>query len=49
LIAALHPLIGAIPIETMRQANEMVDRDAGKRTVDDAAAWLATKLVVPRK
>lgn len=49
LIAALQPLIGAIPIETMRQANEMVDRDAGKRTVDDAAAWLATKLVVPRK
>jgi osmoprotectant transport system permease protein len=49
LIAALRPLIGAISIETMRQANGMVDRDADKRTVEQAAAWLATKLVVPRK
>jgi osmoprotectant transport system permease protein len=49
LIAALRPLIGAIPIESMRQANGMVDRDAGKRTVGDVAAWLATKLVVSRK
>lgn len=45
LVAALQPLIGAIPIETMREANGMVDRDAGKRTVDEAAVWLATKLV----
>src|SRR6185503_9536209 len=29
---ALRPLIGAIPVERMRQANLMVDRDADKRT-----------------
>jgi osmoprotectant transport system permease protein len=38
--AALAPLIGAIPVERMRQANLMVDRDADKRTPDDAARWL---------
>ena len=32
LIAALRPLIGAIPVERMRQANLMVDRDDDKRT-----------------
>jgi osmoprotectant transport system permease protein len=48
LVAALQPLIGAIPIETMRQANGMVDRDADKQTVHQAATWLETKLAVPR-
>lgn len=38
--AALAPLIGAIPVERMRQANLMVDRDADKRTPDEAARWL---------
>jgi len=47
LLAVLQPLIGAISIETMRQANGMVDRDADKRTVHQAATWLASKLVVP--
>ncbi|MDR3526449.1 MAG: ABC transporter permease/substrate-binding protein [Rhizomicrobium sp.] len=47
LVAALQPLIGAIPIETMREANGMADRDAGKWTVAQTAAWLATKLAVP--
>ncbi len=49
LVAALQPLIGAISIETMRQANGMVDRDADKRTVEQAAEWLATKMVKPNK
>jgi osmoprotectant transport system permease protein len=40
LIAALRPLIGAIPIARMRQANLMVDRDEDKRTPAQAAAWL---------
>jgi osmoprotectant transport system permease protein len=41
LRAALAPLIGAIPVERMRQANYMLDRDTGKATVRDAAQFLA--------
>ncbi|WP_174275104.1 glycine betaine ABC transporter substrate-binding protein, partial [Sphingomonas bacterium] len=41
LRAALTPLIGAIPVETMREANYQVDRDADKATPEAAAAWLA--------
>jgi osmoprotectant transport system permease protein len=37
---ALAPLIGAIGIERMREANLMVDRDADKRTPEEAARWL---------
>jgi osmoprotectant transport system permease protein len=37
---ALRSLLGAIPVERMRQANLMVDRDADKRTPDEAARWL---------
>jgi len=37
---ALRSLIGAIPVERMRQANLMVDRDADKRTPAEAARWL---------
>jgi len=40
LVAALRPLVGAIPIERMRQANLMVDRDTDKRTPAEAAQWL---------
>jgi osmoprotectant transport system permease protein len=40
LVAALKPLLGAAPIERMRRANLMVDRDADKRTPAEAAAWL---------
>ena len=29
-----------IPVDVMRRANLMVDRDADKRTPADAAAWL---------
>jgi osmoprotectant transport system permease protein len=39
-IGALRPLIGAIPVERMRRANLMVDRDADKRTPEEAARWL---------
>jgi osmoprotectant transport system permease protein len=38
---ALQPLVGRIPIELMRQANLMVDRDADKVTPNAAASWLA--------
>jgi len=40
LVAALRPLVGAVPIERMRAANLMVDRDTDKRTPDEAARWL---------
>ena len=41
---ALEPLIGAIPIEAMREANLQVDRDANKTTPEAAAKWLAQRL-----
>ena len=40
LIAALRPLVGAIPVEKMREANYRVDRDADKQSPADSAAWL---------
>jgi osmoprotectant transport system permease protein len=40
IVEALHPLVGAISVERMRQANLMVDRDADKRTPAEAARWL---------
>jgi len=44
VIAALEPLIGAITVEAMREANLAVDReDAGKLTPKQAAAKLAVK------
>jgi osmoprotectant transport system permease protein len=39
-IAALRPLIGAIPIDHMQKANLMVDRDTDKSTPAEAARWL---------
>jgi osmoprotectant transport system permease protein len=44
LIGALKPLIGAISVEHMREANLAVDRDADKKTPEDAARALATTL-----
>lgn len=41
LRAALQPLIDAIPIERMREANMLVDRDADKKSPAEAARWLA--------
>jgi len=40
-VAALRPLIGAIPVETMRKANLSVDRDQDKQTPAQAATALA--------
>ena len=45
LIAILRPLIGRVPVEAMREANYMVDRDdAQKASPDVAARWLAKKV-----
>jgi osmoprotectant transport system permease protein len=41
LRGALQPLIGKIPVERMREANLMVDRDVDKASPDEAARWLA--------
>jgi osmoprotectant transport system permease protein len=42
--AALRPLIGAIPVEKMREANYLVDRDMDKQSPDAAARWLGRGL-----
>lgn len=44
LADALKPLIGAIDVDAMRQANFMVDRDDNKQTVIEAADWLARRI-----
>ncbi|HEX4534866.1 MAG TPA: ABC transporter permease/substrate-binding protein [Rhizomicrobium sp.] len=44
LIAALKPLIGAIDLKTMQQANLMVDRQTAKRSPEETAAWLAARI-----
>jgi osmoprotectant transport system permease protein len=44
---ALTPLIGAISVETMRQANFMLDRDTDKASLGDAVRFLAGKLNTP--
>jgi osmoprotectant transport system substrate-binding protein/osmoprotectant transport system permease protein len=41
---ALGPLVGAIPIDVMRQANYMVDRDTNRIAPAQAARWLESKL-----
>jgi osmoprotectant transport system permease protein len=43
-VAALKPLIGTVPVEAMREANYMVDRDAEKVSPDAAARWLEKKI-----
>jgi osmoprotectant transport system permease protein len=48
LRAALQPLIGAIPIERMREANMMVDRDTDKQSPAAAARWLAEQAGLER-
>ena len=40
LVAALEPVLSAIPVELMREANHRVDREQDKQTVSEAAAWL---------
>ncbi|GGE05401.1 ABC transporter permease [Tsuneonella deserti] len=43
-LAALGPLVGAIPVAAMREANFMVDRAEDKRSPEAAARWLAGRL-----
>ncbi|MEO9600173.1 ABC transporter permease/substrate-binding protein [Parasphingorhabdus sp.] len=43
-VAALNPLIGAISVANMREANYMVDREDDKKTPKQAAGWLNDKL-----
>lgn len=43
-IDALKPLLGAIDLKTMQQANLMVDRPDDKKSPDEAARWLEGKL-----
>lgn len=43
LQAALRPLLGAIDVEAMREANYAVDRTQGKLTPDEAAGPLARR------
>ncbi|MEJ0034650.1 MAG: ABC transporter permease/substrate-binding protein [Gammaproteobacteria bacterium] len=40
---ALTPLVGAVPIGPMREANQMVDRDENKLSPAQAAQWLSGK------
>lgn len=40
LVKTIKPLVGAITVENMREANYMVDRDSDKKTPSQAAAWL---------
>jgi osmoprotectant transport system permease protein len=44
LRAALRPLIGAVSVEAMRQANQRVDGDTNKQSPAAAARWLKTQL-----
>ncbi len=43
-VRALRPLVRAIPVEAMREASLMVDRDDDKRSVREAAAFLAHEI-----
>ncbi len=43
-VEAIKPLIGAITVENMREANYRVDRDADKQTPEQAAKWLDRRL-----
>lgn len=44
LIAALEPLVEAIPVEKMREANYRVDRNDDKQSPKQAALWLQQEL-----
>lgn len=47
--AALAPLVDAIPVETMREANYLVDRTSDKRSPAAAARWLAEAIGLPER
>jgi osmoprotectant transport system permease protein len=40
LIDSLQPMVGKIPVQVMRQANYLVDRDTDKQSPEQAARWL---------
>jgi osmoprotectant transport system permease protein len=42
LVAMVRPFVGAIPVDVMRKANFIVDREKDKSSSDAAARWLAT-------
>lgn len=44
IVAALQSLVGSISLEAMRHANYLVDRREDKRTVNEAADWLARRI-----
>ena len=44
LIGALSPLVGAISVQMMREANYSVDRPADKLTPTSAARWLDARI-----
>jgi osmoprotectant transport system permease protein len=43
-LSALRPLVGAIPVAAMREANYMVDRDTDKASPEQAARWLERRI-----
>ncbi|MEO5494850.1 MAG: ABC transporter permease/substrate-binding protein [Sphingomonas sp.] len=43
-VGVLRPLMGRVSVEAMREANYMVDRDAGKVSPEAAARWLEKKI-----
>jgi len=48
-LESLRPLIGAIPLSLMRQANLMVDRGQDKLTPQQAASWLEGAIARARR
>jgi osmoprotectant transport system permease protein len=48
LLRALRPLIGAIPIDVMREANLMADRATGKLAPAIVSRWLAEEVGLER-
>ncbi len=43
-INAVQPIVGHIPVELMREANYMVDRDSNKVSPEQAATWLEARM-----
>ena len=44
VVDALQPLIGAIRVDVMREANLRVDRDEDKKSVAETAEWMLDKI-----
>ncbi len=41
---AIKPLVDHVPVELMREANYMVDRDTDKKSPEEAATWLEARI-----